>query len=120
MAFYDEMQNLASEVLREFKQGKIEYVTLVPGAGPADDPGAPTYVKKEVDAVSRGVSYKYVKDGLALSTDLTVTMAVDPAITPNMRNFIDIDGVRYKIVQDISAPAAGTRAVWKFIVRKGS
>lgn len=123
MTFYGEMQNLANELLSDadFKQGTIEYVRLVPGSGPIDNPGTSTFVKTELPGgVVKGVSFKYVKDGLALSTDLTVTVPVHPDITVNMRDFIDIDGVRHKIVQDISSPAGGTRVVWKFIVRKGS
>lgn len=119
MSFYDEMQNIASGVLKEFKQGIIHYVELVPGSGPIDNPGPSTKVLHELDAVARGVSYKYVKDGLALSTDLTVTAAVLTGVTPSPKGFIRIDGIEYKIVQDISTPAAGTRAVWKWIVRKG-
>lgn len=119
MTFYEEMQNVASEVLGEFKQGVIHYVELVPGSGPVDNPGPSTKVLHELDAVARGVSYKYVKDGLALSTDLTVTAAVLPGVTPSPKGFIRIDGTDYKIVQDIAAPAAGVRAVWKWIVRKG-
>ena len=123
MAIYDEMQNLARDILTEpeFKQGKIEYVQIVPGNGPVDNPGpSRTVVTEMLGGVARGVSYKYVKDGLALSSDKTVTLPVVAGITPDMKDFIDIDGVRYKMVQDISTPAAGTRVVWKFIVRKGS
>lgn len=120
MTFYDEMQKIASGVLKEFKQGAIKYVEIVPGAGPADDPGAPTTNEYQLDAVAKGVSFKFVKDGLALSTDLTVIAAVQSGFTPNMKGFVEIDGARHKIVQDISTPAAGTRAVWKWIVRKGS
>jgi len=123
MTFYQEMQNLANELLSDpnFKQGVIEYVRIVPGSGPIDNPGPSTIVKTELPGgVVKGVSFKYVKDGLALSTDLTVTVPVHSDITVNMRDFIDIDGTRFKIVQDISSPAAGTRVVWKFIVRKGS
>ncbi|QWY83164.1 head-to-tail joining protein [Rhizobium phage RHph_X2_24] len=120
MAFYDEMQTVASELLNEFKQGAIKYVQIVPGAGPIDEPGPSTEVVTDVDAVARGVSFKYVQSGLALASDLTVTIAYNAAVTPNMRDFIEIDGVRYKIIQDISTPAAGTRVVWKFIVRKGA
>ncbi|AHJ10701.1 hypothetical protein P106B_18 [Rhizobium phage vB_RglS_P106B] len=120
MGFYDEMQNIASDVLSEFKQGTINYIKIVPGAGPADDPGPSTPTPYALDAVAKGVSFKFVKDGLALSTDLTVTAAVRSDLVPDMKGFIEIDGVRYKIVQDISTPAAGTRAVWKWIVRKGN
>lgn len=123
MAIYDEMQNLARDILTdpEFKQGKIEYVRIVPGTGPIDNPGPSTTVVTEMPGgVARGVSFKYVKDGLALSSDLTVILPVTAGVVPNMKDFIDIDGVRYKIIQDISTPAAGTRVVWKFIVRKGA
>jgi hypothetical protein len=123
MTFYEEMQNLTRDLLsdKDFKQGTIEYVRLVPGSGPIDNPGPSTPDKTELPGgVVKGVSFKYVNDGLALSTDLTVTVPVHPDITPDMRDFIDIDGVRHKIVQDISSPAGGTRVVWKFIVRKGS
>jgi hypothetical protein len=117
-AFYEEMQKVASDVLSEFKQGAIVYVKTVPGNGPADNPGEPTTVRTTLDAVSKGVSFKFVSDGLALSTDLTVTAAVVDGLTPDARDFIEIDGVSHKIVQDVSVPGAGVRAVWKFIVRK--
>ena len=122
MSIYDEMQKIASDVLSdpEFKQGVISYVRIVPGSGPEDDPGpANEIITPVLGGVVRGVSYKYVKDGLALSTDKIVTMPVVASIVPNMRDFIEVDGERLKIVQDISTPAAGVRVVWKFIVRKG-
>lgn len=120
MTIYDEMQQIASDLLNEFKQGSIAYVAIVPGNGPADNPGASTPTEYPLDAVAKGVAYKYVKDGLALSTDLTVTAAVIAGLVPDMKGFIKIDGVRYKIMQDISTPGAGSRVVWKWIVRKGA
>jgi hypothetical protein len=121
MTIYDEMQQIASDVLGDptFKQGVIHYVAVVPGNGPADNPGPSVTAEYELEAVCKGVSFKYVKDGLALSTDKTVVAAVRADVTPNMNGFIKIDGVKHKIVQDISTPAAGTRVVWKWIVRKG-
>ena len=121
MAIYDEMQQIASNILGdpEFKQGVIKYVAMVPGNGPADNTGAPTPIEYDLNAVAKGVSFKYVKDGLALSTDKTVTAAIVAGLTPDMSGYIKIDGVKHKIVQDISTPGAGTRVVWKWIVRKG-
>lgn len=122
MSIYDEMREIAGELLSdpEFKQGTMRYMKIVPGSGPVDDPGpsTPQYTALP-GGVARGVSYKYVKDGLALSTDKTVIFPVVPGLTTNMKDFIEIDGVLYKMVQDISVPAAGTRVVNKFIVRKG-
>lgn len=123
MALYDEMRAIATEILTDpdFKQGSIAYVKLVPGNGPIDNPGAATLVSTPIPGgVAKGVSYKYVKDGLALSTDKTVILPITTDLVADTRDFIDIDGIRHKIVQDISAPAAGTRVVWKFIVRIGA
>lgn len=116
--FYTEMQNVASEVLGEFKQGVITLTQSTPGAGPADNPGAPTTVTHTLDAVVKGASFKYVSMGLALASDMIVTAAVIAGVTPKKDDVITIDGKKYKVVQDVSAPAAGTRAVWKLIVRK--
>ncbi len=118
MTIYDELQTIGAEVLKEFKQGTVTLVQVTPGAGPADDPGAPTETSYTLDAVVRGVSYKYVRDGFAVATDLELSVAVIAGLTPTFKDFIVIDGERYKIIQDVSAPSAGTRAVWKFLVRK--
>lgn len=123
MALYDEMQQIARELLNDpdFKQGTIRYIAIVPGNGPADNPGPSTAVPHDIPGgVAKGVSYKYVKDGLALSTDKTVILPIVAGLVIDMKGFIEIDGVRHKIVQDISTPAAGTRVVGKYIVRKGS
>lgn len=119
MSIYDELQNVASEILGEFSQGKIEYVKITPGNGTADNPGTPTETKYTLSAVARGVSTKYVMSGLAVMSDKTVSCAVVEGLTPSNADFIDIDDERYKIIEDISSPAAGTRVAWKFIVRKG-
>lgn len=117
MSFYEDMRGVASEILAEFKQGAISYVELTPGAGPVDDPGAPTLKKYPLDGAVRGVKYSYVAKGLAVATDLQVTAAVFGA-QPDMHGFIEIDGVTYKIVEIIPKPAAGTTVAFTFIVRK--
>lgn len=119
MSIYDELKNVASEVLKDFKQSEISLVQLTPGSGPADDPGIPTTTITELDAVARGVSFKYVQNGLAVASDIQVTAAVLEGVTPSVNDFVRIDGIDHKIIQDISTPAAGTRCVWKFVVRKG-
>lgn len=120
MSIYDEMQTLAKSVLKDFKQGVIQLAHRVPAAGPIDEPGEPTEIIYDLDATAKGASYKFVQSGLALATDLMVTAAVVDGVTPSSADFIVIDGVRYKIVQFLPPPAAGTNVVWKFIVRKGA
>ena len=119
MTIYEELKLVASDLLKEFKQGIINLVKITPGNGPADNPGSPTSVNHVLDAVVRGVSFRYVKQGLAVITDLEVTSAVVDGVTPSEKDFISIDSVTYKIVQMMSVPSAGTKVVWKFIVRKG-
>lgn len=119
MTIYDELQSIASEIMSEFKQGTVNLIKITPGTGPADNPGAATSVSHSLDAVVKGVSFKYVSQGLAVSSDLEITASVIDSVIPSEKDFIQIDGTQYKIVQLINIPAAGTQVTWKFIVRKG-
>lgn len=121
MSVYDDLKIVAEEILGdpEFKQGIIEYVKITSGNGTADNPGASTQSKISLNAVVTGVNYKYVMSSQALASDKTVICAIVDGLTPSGKDFIDIDGERFKIHMDISPPAAGVRPVWKFIVRKG-
>lgn len=117
---YDDMQEIASQLLTKFQQGAIAYVRMTPVAGATPDaPAASTAASTVVNAVVRGVQYKFVQRGMAVATDLQVTIAGDAlASEPSMLDFVDIDGVRHKIVQIVRRPAAGTVVVWTLIVRK--
>lgn len=126
MSFYDDMQNVASDVLKEFKQGVIKYVDVTPGAGPVDEPGEPMVNEFTLDGAARGVKYKYVQNGFAVATDLQVTASVKAknssgskvTLNPSMRGFIIVDDVKHKIVKILPKPAAGTTVAFAFIVRK--
>lgn len=119
MAFYEDMQKIASDLLTEFKQGVIEYGRITPGAGPADNPGPSTITWQTLKgAVARGVSQKYIASSLAVATDQQITMSADQLV-PNIRDKAKIDGVELKIVHVLPRPAAGTVAAYTLIVRKG-
>ena len=126
MSFYDDMQNVASDVLKEFKQGVIKYVDITPGTGPADEPGEPTENEFTLDGAARGVKYKYVQNGFAVATDLQITASMkaknssgsEVTLNPNMKGFIIVDDVKHKIVKILPKPAAGTTVAFTFIVRK--
>ncbi len=119
MSIYDELTPIAAGVLKEFKQGFIQYVQLSAASGTVDEPGTITETKTTADGTARGVSAKYIMTGAAAATDFMVTIAPIAGVTPNARDFIEIDNERYKIVLIVPLPAAGPTIVWKFIVRRG-
>ena len=118
MTIYDDVKIVADEVLADFKQGVVNLIQTSTTVGPADDPGSSTETSHTLDAVVKGVPFKYMNDSFILSTDLMVTAAILAGITPTINDFIEIDGVRCKIIKDVSVPGAGGRVVWKFLVRK--
>lgn len=117
MNIYEELQPVASELMKEFKQGEINLISVT-SSGSAD---APTNTETVVplDATAKGITFQYVKMGFNIKTDMIVTAAVVAGVTPTAKDFITIDGVRHKILKDLTPPAAGTRVVWKFIVQRG-
>lgn len=115
--FYQEMQGVASDLLREFKQGVIEYVTVTPGNGPADNPGPAQEIPTVINGVARGVKFKYIDGSNIVASDMQVTMPGN-MMEPKPNGFIRIDGVSYKIVQIIRKPAAGTAVAFTVIFRK--
>lgn len=119
MSIYDDLQDVTTEVLSEFKQETVQLVKITPGTGPADNPGTPSEVVTDLQAVVRGASYKYQKEGFCVAGDLEMTCAVVPGVTVTINDFIIVDGKRFKILSDISVPASGTRVAWKFLLRRG-
>jgi hypothetical protein len=118
MSFYQEMQNIASGLLGEFKQGVIEYIETVPGDGPADNPGEPTFVATPIDAVMRGVNIAFVDNTTIKVTDLQTVFSVRSIANPTIDGFIMADGIKYKIIQLQAIPPAGIPVAWRAIVRK--
>lgn len=116
--FYDEMQAVASELLGEFRQGTIRYIALTPGTGPKDNPGPAVETPFDLDAVARGVSFKYVDNSAVLMSDLQTTFAVRPDMVPDIKGFIEMDGKRHKIERVIRKPAAGTPVAYTVVFKK--
>lgn len=120
MSIYDELKDVAKGVLTEFKQGTITLIKITAGAGPRDNPGAPTRTPHIFEgAVAKGVGYKLLQNALVQATDLEVVGNVIEGVTPTLKDFIEIDGKQYKIVLIQLVPPAGTTVVWKFVVRAG-
>lgn len=120
MSIYDDLQSVTSDILNEFKQGSIQLVQFKQSEDSTpDNPEEAEEVLTELDGTVKGVSYKYLKDSFITISDKEVTTAVVNDIIPSENDFIEIDGVRYKILQFQPLPSAGTACAWKFIVRKG-
>lgn len=123
MGFYDEMQELAGSILNEYKQGSVKLIQYKEtNNGTLDEPSELHETVYDLNATVSGVSYKYLINSYAVASDLTVTAGVIKGVTPTINDFIEIEGVRHKIIRDISAApnaASGKPVVWRFICRKG-
>ena len=114
---YAEMQDVAVDLFGEFQQGKIAYVEIVPGNGPADDPGPAKDVPYPLTATARSVSFKYVDGTSILTSDEQISMP-GKGVEPKMSGFVIKDDTRYKIIGIKRKPAAGPVVAYTVIIRK--
>lgn len=120
MSIYNDLQNVATGLLKEFKQGSIELVQFVHSENSTpDNPGKSEKVVTVLNAVANGQRFKFMNTSFITASDIEVTTAVVEGVTPSVNDFINIDGIRYKILDFTPLPVAGVPCAWKFIVRKG-
>ena len=120
MSIYDDMRKVAAQVMPEFKQGDIRYVSTTrdPSARP-DRPGAATDTPSEpLNATASPVSTKYLAGTSIVETDIQVTIPNDGKATPDMNGKMRIDGTDYQIIAVMSRPAAGDPISWTVVVRR--
>lgn len=139
MTFYEEMADVAAELLAEFKQGVVTVVRMTQeGEKPIDWPtwqpwNPPTVMRLyELDAVVAGVPEKLVDGEVVKATDLMITCSdrmwlvsidavpVEPESVPFDAGLLDtlqIDGRAVTVIQPTPVPAAGVKVVHKFVVR---
>lgn len=120
MGFYDEMQEIATELLTEFNQGNISLVVSVPTGGTEWKPTGGVQFIFDAQGVVRGVSSKYIMRGLAIEGDKEITTAVIPNLSDNdaIKASFGLEDGEYKVVSYEKLPANGTPVALKFIVRK--
>lgn len=114
--FYDDMQDLAANILTEFNQGELVYVAPSTASG---DPWNPTLVtgsRTTVKGVGRGVQQKYVDGTHVVATDQQYTIQAG-TVTPVAGATIEVDGTTLQVVKVIKVPAAGTPVVWMVFAR---
>lgn len=115
MGFYDEMQEVATDLLTEFKQGIVQLRRETPGVPDPDAPWElvePTVETWELKAAVRTVSVKYIDGTLIVAGDRMVTFAV-PATVPVMADTLVVDG-RAHAMKDLR-PLPGAGAVVAYI-----
>lgn len=115
MSLYDDMRVIATELLTEFKQGSMALLQHTPASGPPHNPGNPSWLRLPFDGTANGVSAYMLQDTLVQSSDRVVI--VPAAITPTIKDRIEIGGVSYQIIKAIPKPAAGDPVVWQVVVR---
>lgn len=114
--FYEDMQATASELLKEFNQGSIEYIQLEQQAGANPwDPVVSNPVSYPVDATSMGVEQQYITD-LITQSDIQLNVAVFD-VAPNKDGIISIDGKEKQIIEIMKIPASGTTVSYKIFVK---
>lgn len=111
--FYDEMQEVATELLTEFAQGvvSLKRTALTPGTNEWDPP-AETATTYPLSAAVKRIHQRYEGGVLIVETGDMVTFAV-PAVVPALTDTLIIDGVERAITNLTPIPAAGTVAAWK-------
>lgn len=116
--FYGDMASVAVGVIGEFKQGTVRYIAVTKANGPADNPGAPSEVATVINAVCRGVQFRYVDGTNIVTSDGQLTMPVNAGVTPSISGFIEVDGRRHRIAQVSAIPPAGTPAAYRVIYKR--
>lgn len=123
--FYEEMQELASELLHgdEFGQSKTGHViniltrTEVEGASRLEEPTV-TWTPTQVNATSRGVTAKRDGQSLFERADLKVTIEGYGNTAPDLKDKIEINGTEYSIVEVQPTSNDGTIAAFYVYVKR--
>ena len=124
MGFYDDMADVASEELAEFKQGVVTLTRVTPGTpDPLTPwlPGTPTTASHDLDATVAAVTVdqanaKFIDGTVITTADLLVTCAV-PAVIPAMTDTLTLDGAVRTIKKIVVIPAVGTAVAVKIFIQ---
>jgi hypothetical protein len=113
VGFYDEMQDMASELLGELGQGVVSLKRISRADGPnAWTPGAETVETFALSGAVRRLHQRYEGGVLIVETGDMVTFAV-PEVVPVITDLLVIDGVERAITNLTPVPGAGVTAAWK-------
>lgn len=121
MAFYDQMQKIATKLLTKFDQGGMIYIALGPAAS-GRDPGPRTRTLVTLIGAARGVSKKYIDSGLAIAGDYQSTHPVDNFTAlgrePKPGDLVKANDIEYPVKQALKIPPVGTTVAYRLIYGK--
>lgn len=115
VGFYDEMQEVATELLTDLAQGVVQLkriTTADPDPATPWIPGAATATTYPLRAAVRRLHQRYEGGVLVVETGDLVTFAV-PEVMPVLTDRLVIDGAERVITSLTPIPGAGTVAAWK-------
>lgn len=112
-SFYDEMAEMATELLGEFKQGEVSLkrIVSVPVPNPWDPP-TETAQTWSLAATVKRLHQRYENGVLIVETGDMVTFAV-PEVEPLLTDTLIIDGAERVITNLTPIPPAGTVLAYK-------
>jgi hypothetical protein len=121
MGFYDEMQEMATELLAPeasggLGQGSVTLKRITPGTPNADQPWlpvAPTTESWALGASVRRQHYRYVSGTLVAETGDIVVFSTPSGVTPMLSDQLIIDGSAREMSELTPIPGAGTVVAWK-------
>ena len=115
MSFYDEMADMAADLLSDFDQGGISLLVYTDGGGSPHNPLPPVYIDTPVNGVVEGVSAHHLADSLIQSSDLVLT--IDGRIKPKMQDRASMSGDVFTIIKIEATPATGVSAAYDVFIR---
>jgi hypothetical protein len=115
VTFYEEMREVADDLLGEFKQG-VCGLKRKTGSTPGEnewDPPTDVYTTYSLAAVVKRMHHRYENGALIAETGDMVTFAVPDEVVPVLTDKLVIDGVERAITELTPIPAAGTPVAYK-------
>jgi hypothetical protein len=114
VTFYEEMREVADDLLGEFKQGAVGLKRKT-GSTPGEnewDPPTDVYTTYSLAAVVKRMHHRYEAGALIAETGDMVTFAV-LSVTPLLTDKLVIDGQERAITELTPIPGAGQPVMWK-------
>jgi hypothetical protein len=119
MSVYDDLREVAGELMIEFGQGTITHIrrAVGPNTYTPENPGVGAITETVIKGVVRGVTFQYLRDTLVSSSDLLLTIPASAGIVPDTTDQFRINGENHAVVMVTAKPASGTTIVYDVVVR---